>query len=154
MRRIERRLFLMAAACWPLAGQTPKRQGSWSATGAGRGLLRGTWTAAAGESPHVLVGSWTLRDGNNRVLAGGTWSATKSEEGWGGRWRAFVAKGPGSGGKDAGQLSGTWQADPPLAAGAGLTTMVELAMKNVVSGEWFSGKRTGAWSIRVEGGQQ
>src|SRR6185436_15472371 len=151
MRKIERRIFLMAAAGWPLAGQTPKWQGSWSASGS-RGLMHGTWTAAPGDSPQVVTGSWTLRDGGSQIVAGGTWSASKSDQGWEGFWRSLIAKGPGSGGKEA-QLGGTWTAKPPLAPGSSLAAMIELAMKSVVSGAWFVGKSTGAWSIRVEPSQ-
>lgn len=152
MRKIERRLFLMAAAGWPLAGQTPKWQGTWSASG-GRGVMQGSWTASPGDGPQLLAGTWALRDRANRVVAGGTWSASKSGESWQGFWRALVAKGPGSAGKDS-QLGGSWTAQPPLAADAGLATLIELAMKSVVSGGWFMGKSTGAWSIRVQPSQQ
>jgi hypothetical protein len=151
MRKIGRRLFLLGVAGWPLAGQTPKWQGSWSASG-GRGVMQGTWTASPGDTPQVLAGTWTIRDNGNHVVAAGTWSASKSSEGWQGFWRSLV-RGPGSGGKDAGQLGGSWNAQPPLAADAGFATLLELAMKSVVSGGWSIGKRTGAWSIRVEPSQ-
>ena len=152
MRKIGRRLFLMAAAAWPLASQAPKWRGTWSASG-GRGAMQGTWTAGPGDGPQVLVGTWTLRDNGNRVVAGGTWSASKSGESWQGSWRALLAPRPGGGAKDGGQLGGSWTAKPPLAADAGFATLLELAMKSVVSGGWAVGNRTGAWSIRAEPSQ-
>jgi hypothetical protein len=155
MPALRRRSFLLAAAAWPVAAQTPaaptrKWQGSWSATGAGKLLLRGTWTASPGQGLNVLTGGWTLRDERGQIRAGGTWSATKAEDGWQGHWRALVSKGPGSGGRNAGQFSGSWTTRAPLAGTGALPVLFEHAIKSVVSGQWFIGRNSGAWSIRAE----
>jgi hypothetical protein len=158
MLRIGRRWFLALAAGVPLASQTPesppppKWQGTWSASNAGKTLIGGSWTASPGENPDVLTGAWTIREPKGqKVMARGTWSASKSGQGWEGHWKALAGETPGRPSrKGGGGWAGSWTARLALPAKANLTALVEHAIKSVVSGDWASGRSSGAWSIRAQ----
>ena len=57
-------------------------------------------------------------------------------------WRAIV-----SGRK--GEYAGTWNASVELKPTSPFADLFELAVKNIVSGNWQAGGHAGAWSIRA-----
>jgi hypothetical protein len=118
------------------------RSGSWSATN-GRGLaLSGAWTAVPDTTKGTVTGTWTLVDAQGRALAGGAWSAAKSVTRWNGAWRAVIA------GKD-GEYSGQWTSSVDLEPNARFVDLFEKAIQAMVSGGWYMGSKSGAWSIRA-----
>jgi hypothetical protein len=118
------------------------RKGTWAARSSSGLVVKGTWTAVPDAKTGTVIGTWTLDDQNGRTVSRGGWSAAKSAKGWNGSWRGIV-----SGSKT--EYSGTWAAEVQLEPGAQFADMFELAVKNVVSGSWRAGGRSGAWSIRA-----
>lgn len=115
--------------------------GAWSATN-GSATYTGTWTAVPDTVRGNVIGTWTLVDARGAAVAFGGWSAGKAAARWGGAWRANVTGRPG-------EFSGTWTSSVALAANARFVELFEAAAKNMVSGAWASGGRSGGWSIRA-----
>jgi len=66
---------------------------TWNASTRAGTSLGGTWAGVIDPSTGTASGSWTLRDGAGRVLLRGTWSAAKSAREWRGSWRALLQLG-------------------------------------------------------------
>ena len=118
------------------------REGSWSArTRAGK-TLKGSWTAVADPKTGTVTGTWTLDDAAGKTAMRGAWSAAKSTKGWTGEWRAIVSD-------RTGEYAGTWNASVELEPTSPFADLFELAVKNIVSGNWRAAGQAGAWSIRA-----
>jgi hypothetical protein len=118
------------------------RSGSWSATNGGGLTLAGAWTAVPDTTKGTVTGTWTLVDARGSALASGAWSAAKSVTRWNGAWRAVIA------GKD-GEYSGQWTSSVDLEPNARFVDLFEKAIQAMVSGGWYMGSKSGAWSIRA-----
>jgi len=119
-----------------------KRSGTWSARNNSGTSFTGTWTAVLDAKNGTVTGTWTLIDAQGKTLIGGGWSAAKAPTQWNGAWRAIVT---GSNG----EYSGTWTAGVDLKADALLDDLFEKAVRDVVSGTWRAGTKSGAWAIRT-----
>jgi len=118
------------------------REGSWSARTRAGNTLKGSWTAAADPKTGTVTGTWTLDDAAGKTAMRGAWSAAKSTKGWSGEWRAIVSG-------RTGEYAGTWNASVELKPTSPFEDLFELAVKNIVSGNWRAGGQAGAWSIRA-----
>lgn len=123
-------------------GQEPAQtiDGTWIAT-AGRGqTLQGTWTGGALPGrPDVAEGTWTLASGGRLVIQG-TWRAEKNRQRWDGHWTAQTASGE--------SLAGTWGADVEHWQGKSFQELLELSLREEVSGWWQVGPRQGNWWLK------
>jgi hypothetical protein len=90
----------------------------------------------------AVTGTWTVVDAKWQVVAQGGWSATKSETGWTGLWRATAV------GRQ-GEYSGSWTATPDLKPDARLQDLFAKAVESAVGGTWQAGGQSGSWSIEV-----
>ena len=72
----------------------------------------------------------------------GAWSASKSPDGWTGRWRAAAVGRPG-------EYTGTWTANVDLKPAATFADLFAKAIEAAVSGTFRTGAQSGAWTIRV-----
>jgi hypothetical protein len=133
------RVFAILAA-FALLASGAELKGTWSAT-AQTGYLGGSWTAQADQSGGV-TGTWMLQEATGKVLMQGGWSASKSARSWDGAWRATVSG-------RSGEYSGTWTSATSLSPQASFADLLESALRDVVTGTWKSGPRSGAWSIRA-----
>lgn len=116
--------------------------GTWSARASTGLTLVGTWTAIPDATTGTVTGTWTLANAEGKEVASGAWSAAKSPERWTGGWRSVVAG-------RAGEFSGTWTADGDLKVDGSFADLFEKAVETIVSGNWRTGGRSGAWSIRA-----
>ena len=144
--------LLLLAAVEVTTGQARVRQdsasiaqnwyGTWSARASSGLTLVGTWTAIPNATTGTVTGTWTLANAEGKEVASGAWSAAKSAERWTGGWRSVIAG-------RAGEFSGTWTADGDLKVDGSIAALFEKAVETVVSGNWRTGGRSGAWSIRA-----
>jgi hypothetical protein len=79
---------------------------------------------------------------HGRAVATGGWSATKSPDGWTGRWRAAAV------GRQ-GEYAGTWTAQIDLKGTVSFADLFAKAIEAAVSGAWRAGSQSGAWTVRV-----
>jgi hypothetical protein len=125
------------------AGSAQPSVNTWSARSTGGMLLMGTFTVVPDSVSGTVTGTWTLNRAHGDVVAQGAWSASKSPRGWTGAWRSVVS---GS----SREYTGTWSANTPLRATAGLPQLfLKAGVEQVISGGWRSAGNSGAWSIRL-----
>jgi hypothetical protein len=94
-----------------------------------------------GEASDTVAGSWSLLDRNGTELATGTWAAGKEGKVWRGTWQAR---------RSSGQIyDGTWRAQAGLPLSSHLSNLFETAIAKAVSGAWWMGSYSGAWTIRA-----
>jgi hypothetical protein len=136
-------LSLLLLAMLEGSGRTQSgREGSWSARTRTGNTLKGSWTAVDDPKTGTVTGTWTLDDAAGKSAMRGAWSAAKSAKGWTGEWRAIVSG-------RRGEYAGTWNASVEIEPTARFADLFELAVKNIVSGNWRAGGQSGAWSIRA-----
>ena len=135
-------LLLGVAFVAIVEGAGAQRSGTWTARSSNGRTFAGTWTAVADAATGAVTGTWTLDDANGRTTARGAWSAAKARKGWNGAWRAVVAG-------RKGEYSGTWSAAVDLKPGAQFADLFELAVEQLVSGNWRAGGHSGTWAIRA-----
>jgi len=133
-------LILLASLAAAGSAQSPKWNGTWSAT-AGSRVFSGTWEAAESSDAATASGNWTLTDRSGTPLAAGTWAAGRSAKAWQGSWQARAVNGQ--------TYSGTWRAQVQLAATAPMAEMFQAALASAIQGTWHMGAPAGAWSIRA-----
>ena len=120
-----------------------ERSGAWTARSTTGLTLAGTWTAKADAATGTVIGTWTLDDAKGKPTARGGWSAAKAEKTWTGSWRAVVD------GRKV-EYSGTWTAKVDLKPGDPFVDLLEMAVRQVVSGTFAAtAGQSGAWSIRA-----
>lgn len=114
--------------------------GTWIAT-AGRGeTLHGTWTGGAlPQHPDVAEGTWTLASGGQIVIEG-TWRADRSRQGWEGHWTAQTDRGE--------SLAGSWGTGVEHWQGKTIQDLLELTLREEVSGWWQVGNHQGNWWLK------
>ncbi|HEX5226105.1 MAG TPA: hypothetical protein VFW44_00260 [Bryobacteraceae bacterium] len=129
----------------------PQWQGTFAATlGTGGTAFAGTWDAAPGPAPDTVAGTWSLRDAKGAELATGTWAAgregkTNKDKTWKGTWQAR---------RPSGQVyDGDWESSAALPATAHFPDLFQAALAKAVSGSWWMGKLSGAWTIRAYASQ-
>ena len=140
-------LLVIGIAAFAADEQVPnavgqRRVNTWAARSSSGLTLGGTWTLSEDQKPNAAAGTWTLLDAQGRTVATGGWSATKSADGWTGRWRAAAVGRPG-------EYSGTWAAKIDLKPTATFADMFAKAIEAAVSGTWRAGGQSGAWTIQV-----
>lgn len=142
MHKIARLAGALLFVGFSLIAAEPKWQGTWAATvGTGGTAFAGTWDAAPGPGPDTTAGTWSLRDPNGTELASGTWAAGREGKTWKGTWQAR---------RPSGQVyNGEWQAQPAQPATGHLSDLFAMALAKAVSGNWWMGKLSGAWTIRA-----
>ena len=138
---ISRRALGLVLVARALTGQGRKVQGRWAATD-GRRTFTGTWRAVPQPERDTCGGTWTLKDGSGKTVAAGAWSVRKSPREWRGTWLAQLP--------DGRTLSGNWTAQPKLAPSGEFLTMLESAVKDMLTGTWRYGEHSGSWSVRTD----
>ena len=135
-----RLIALLAFVCAFAQEPAQTIYGTWIAT-AGRGqTLHGTWTGSAlPQNPNVAEGTWTLASGGEIVIHG-TWRAEKARQGWEGHWTAQTARGE--------SLAGSWGTDVEHWQGKTFQDLLELTLREEVSGWWQVGNRQGNWWLK------
>lgn len=123
-------------------GQQPAQSihGSWIITAGHAHTLHGMWSGhTSPQQSNVAEGSWTLVDGGQIVLRG-AWRAEKSSRGWQGHWTAQTTRGQ--------SLAGAWGADVEHWRGKSLQDLLELTLREEVSGWWQIGRQQGNWWLK------
>lgn len=130
-----------------LIAAEPQWQGTFAATvGSGGPAFAGTWDATPGPTPDTVTGNWSLRDSKGAELATGTWAAgrkgkTSQNKSWKGTWQAR---------RPSGQVyNGDWESSAALPANAHFSDLFQAALAKAVSGSWWMGQLSGAWTIRA-----
>ena len=114
--------------------------GTWIVTAGKAQTLHGTWTGGVmPQRPDVAEGTWTLASGGQMVVRG-TWQAEKSSQGWQGHWTARTARGE--------SLAGDWGADVEHWRGKSFQELLQLTLKEEVSGWWQIGNQQGNWWLK------
>jgi len=126
------------------AGEQPEPailSGEWTATVGAARTLRGKWIGQAlpGE-PEAVHGSWTLTNPAGKTVMTGMWAARKTSRGWQGTWSAED--------RTERRASGTWRADANPDLKGTLQSMLELASRQELSGNWRSGGLRGHWWLK------
>ena len=125
-----------------LLAAEPQWQGTFAATvGTGGTAFAGTWDAAPGPAPDTVAGTWSLRDAKGVELASGTWAAGRKGKTWKGTWQARRASGQ--------VYNGDWESSTALPTSAQFTDLLQTAFSKDISGSWWMGKLSGAWSMHA-----
>lgn len=143
LRRLVLVCTLLCGAGVAAVQQHPTFGGTWTATVGQDRVLRGRWIGqmVPGE-PDSAHGSWILVNKSGKTVTKGTWSARKVGREWRGTWSATdQAQRP---------AKGTWTAEIKINPQSPLDSMLELSVKEEVSGTWMSGRLSGFWWIEGE----
>ena len=135
-----RLIALLAFVC--AFAQEPEQTiyGTWIATAAQGQTLHGTWTGSSSpKNPNAAEGTWTLANGGQIVIQG-TWRAEKSRLKWEGHWTAQTVRGE--------SLAGSWGTDVEHWQGKTFQELLELTLREEVSGWWQIGNQQGNWWLK------